>query len=90
LQRAQEQREWENRDEIDSVLDRLHLTPRVLQAIEGDAIAGVRGEMNALVLSLVSQEFEGEAEVNEGRESGGYLEDPQKAGSRWEKLTKTG
>jgi hypothetical protein len=71
LQRAQEQREWENRDEIDSVLDRLHLTPRVLQAIEGDAIAGVRGEMNALVLSLVSQEFEGEAEVNEGRESGG-------------------
>jgi hypothetical protein len=36
--------------------------------IEGDAIAGVRGEMNALVESLVSQDFMGEAEVNE-RES---------------------
>jgi hypothetical protein len=65
LQRAQEQREWENRDEIDSVFDRVHLTPRVLQMIEGDAIAGVKGEMNALVGSLVSQEFVGEAEVNE-------------------------
>jgi hypothetical protein len=32
--------------------------------IEGDAIAGVRGEMNALVESLVSQDFVGEAEVN--------------------------
>jgi hypothetical protein len=49
LQRAQEQREWENRDEIDSEFDRVHLTPRVLQMIEGDAIAGVKGEMNALV-----------------------------------------
>jgi hypothetical protein len=36
--------------------------------IEGDAIAGVRGEMNALVESLVSQDFVGEAEVNK-RES---------------------
>ena len=42
-------REWENRDEIDSEFDRVHLTPRVLQMIEGDAIAGVKGEMNALV-----------------------------------------
>jgi hypothetical protein len=33
--------------------------------IEGDAIAGVKGEMNALVGSLVSQDFVGEAEVNE-------------------------
>jgi hypothetical protein len=49
LQRAQEQREWENRDEIDSEFDRVHLTPRALQMIEGDAIAGVKGEMNALV-----------------------------------------
>jgi hypothetical protein len=32
--------------------------------IEGDAITGVRGEMNALVESLVSQDFVGEAEVN--------------------------
>jgi hypothetical protein len=47
-------REWENQDEIDSVLDRLHLTPRILQAIEGDVISGVRYELNALVWSLVS------------------------------------
>jgi hypothetical protein len=32
--------------------------------IEGEAIAGVRGEMNALVESLVSQDFVGEAKVN--------------------------
>ena len=31
--------------------------------IEGDAISGVRGEMNALVESLVSPDFVGEAEV---------------------------
>jgi hypothetical protein len=49
---------------MESVLDRVHLTPRVLQTIEGDVIAGVRGEMNALVESLVSQDFVGEAEVN--------------------------
>jgi hypothetical protein len=49
LQRAQEQREWESRDEIDSEFDRVHLTPRVLQMIEENAIAGVKGEMNALV-----------------------------------------
>jgi hypothetical protein len=49
LQQAQEQREWENRDEIDSEFDRVHLTPRVLQMIEGDPNAGVKGEMNALV-----------------------------------------
>jgi hypothetical protein len=42
-------REWENRDEIHSEFDRVHLTPRVLQMIEGDANAGVKGEMNALV-----------------------------------------
>jgi hypothetical protein len=41
-------RERENLDEINSELDRLHLTPRVLQSIEGDAILGVRG-LNALV-----------------------------------------
>jgi hypothetical protein len=46
------------------VLDRVHLTPRILQAIEGDAIVGVRGEMNALVESLDSQDFVGEVEVN--------------------------
>jgi hypothetical protein len=57
LQWAQEQREWENQDEIDSALDRLHLTPRILQAIEGDAILGVRCEFNALVWSLVSSEI---------------------------------
>jgi hypothetical protein len=53
--------------------------------IEGDAIAGVRGEMNALVESLVYQDFVGEAEVNK-RESvgGGYIKDPPKAGSRWD------
>ena len=42
-------RERENQDEIDSEVDRVHLTPRVLQMIEGDVIAGVKGEMNALV-----------------------------------------
>jgi hypothetical protein len=52
--------------------------------IEGDVIAGVRGEMNALVESLVSQDFVGETEVNK-RECGGYIKDPPKAGSRWEK-----
>jgi hypothetical protein len=57
--------------------------------IEGDAIAGVKGEMNALVGSLVSQDFVGEAEVNEReRECGGYIKDPPKAGSRWEKRSK--
>jgi hypothetical protein len=55
--------------------------------IEGDAIAGVRGEMNALVERLVSQDFVGEAEVNK-RECGGYIKDPPKAGSRWEKRGK--
>jgi hypothetical protein len=70
LQWAQEQREWENQDEIDSVLDRLHLTPRILQAIEGDAILGVRWELNALVWSLVSWEIVERAEVMK-RESGG-------------------
>jgi hypothetical protein len=42
-------KEWENQDEINSELDRLHLTPRVLQTIEGDAISSVRGELNTLV-----------------------------------------
>jgi hypothetical protein len=63
------------------VLDRVHLTPRILQAIEGDAIAGVRGEMNALVESLVSQDFVGEAEVNKRESVRGYIKDPPKAGS---------
>jgi hypothetical protein len=80
-------REMENRDEINSELDRLHLTPRVLQTIEQDAISGVRGELNALVLELVSQEFVERAEVNEDRECEGYIKDPPKAGSRWEKWT---
>jgi hypothetical protein len=70
------------------VLDRLHLTPRILQTIEGDAISGVRGEMNAFVWRLVSQEIMEGAEVNEERECGGYLKDPPKVGSRWEKWTK--
>jgi hypothetical protein len=42
-------RERENRDEITNELDKLYLTPRVLQSIEGDAILGVRGGVNALV-----------------------------------------
>jgi hypothetical protein len=74
------------------VLDRVHLTPRILQAIEGDVIAGVKGEMNALVESLVSQDFVGGAEVNEREREcvRGYIKDPPKAGSRWEKRVKTG
>jgi hypothetical protein len=70
------------------VLDRLHLTPRILQTIEGDAILGVRGELNAFVWRLVSQEIVERAAVNEERECAGYLKDPPKAGSRWEKWTK--
>jgi hypothetical protein len=38
-------------------VDRLHLTLRILQVIEGDAISGVRCELNALVWSLVSWEI---------------------------------
>jgi hypothetical protein len=56
--------------------------------IEGDAIVGVKGEMNALVGSLVSQDFVGEAEVNERESVRGYIKDPPKAGSRWEKRSK--
>jgi hypothetical protein len=56
--------------------------------IEGDAIAGVKGEMNALVGSLVSQDFVGEAEVNERESVRGYIKDPPKAGSGWEKKIK--
>jgi hypothetical protein len=41
-------RDEENRDE-NNELDRLHLTLRVLQSIEGDAILDVRGGLNALV-----------------------------------------
>jgi hypothetical protein len=41
--------------------------------------------MNALVGSLVSQDFVGEAEVNERESVRGYIKDPPKAGSRWEK-----
>jgi hypothetical protein len=59
------------------VLDRVHLTPRILQAIEGDANAGVRGEMNALVESLVSQDFVGEVEVNKRESVGVYKGSPK-------------
>jgi hypothetical protein len=59
------------------MFDRVHLTPRVLQMIEGDAIAGVNGEMNALVGSLVSQDFVGEAEVNERESEGVYKGSPK-------------
>jgi hypothetical protein len=90
LQRAQELREYENRDEINSVFDRVHLTPRVLQMIEGDAIAGVKGEMNALVGSLISQDFVGEAEVNERECVRGYIKDPQKLAAVGRKGVKTG
>jgi hypothetical protein len=83
-------RERENRDEINNELDWLHLTPRVLQTIEGDAISGVRGELNALVWRLVSQEFVERAKVNEERECEGYIKDPPKADGRWEKWTQTG
>jgi hypothetical protein len=49
---------------------------------------GVRGEMNALVESLVSQDFVGETEVNKRESVRGYIKDPPKAGSRWEKRGK--
>ena len=45
--------------------------------IEGDAIAGVKGEMNALVGSLVSQDFVGEAEVNKRESVGVYKGSPK-------------
>jgi hypothetical protein len=79
---SRDEEKRENRDEINSDLDRLHLTPRVLQTIEGDVILGVRGELNALVLELVSQEFVERAEVNEERECEGYIKEPPKAGGR--------
>jgi hypothetical protein len=44
--------------------------------------------MNALVESLVSQDFVGEAEVNERESVRGYIKDPPKASSRWEKRSK--
>jgi hypothetical protein len=68
------------------VLDRVHLTPRVLQKIEGEAIAGVRGEMNALVESLVSQDFVGEAEVNKRECEGVYKGSPKS----WQPLGEKG
>jgi hypothetical protein len=37
---------------------------------------------------LVSQDFVGEAEVNKRESVGGYIKDPPKAGSRWEKRGK--
>jgi hypothetical protein len=37
---------------------------------------------------LVSQEFVERAEVNEERESEGYIKEPSKAGGRWGKQTK--
>jgi hypothetical protein len=45
--------------------------------IEGDAIAGVKGGMNALVGSLVSEDFVGEAEVNERECKGVYKGSPK-------------
>jgi hypothetical protein len=45
--------------------------------IEGDATAGVKGEMNALVGSLISQDFVGEAEVNERESVRGYKGSPK-------------
>jgi hypothetical protein len=83
-------REWENQDEINSELDRLHLTPRVLQTIEGDVNSGVRGEVNALVWRLVSQEIVERAEVNEERECEGYIKDPQKLAAVGKSRLKTG
>jgi hypothetical protein len=71
LQWAQEQREWKNQDEIDNALDQLHLTPRILQAIEGDAISSVRCELNALVWSLFSWEIVERAEVMKRESVGG-------------------
>jgi hypothetical protein len=68
----------------------IHLTPRILQTIEGDTIAGVRGEMNALVESLVSQDFMEEAEVNKRESVMGYIKDPQKLAAVVRKEIKTG
>jgi hypothetical protein len=70
------------------VLDRLHLTPRILQTIEGDVISGVRGELNALVWRLVSQEIVEGAEVNE--EIGGIQRIPQKLAAVGRSGPKTG
>jgi hypothetical protein len=59
--------------------------------IEGDAIAGVRGEMNALVESLVSQDFVGETEVNKReRVWGVYKGSPKSWQPLGEKRVKTG
>jgi hypothetical protein len=54
--------------------------------IDGDAIAGVRGEMNALVESLVSQDFVGEAEVNKRECEGVYKGSPKS----WQPLGEKG
>jgi hypothetical protein len=72
------------------VFDRVHLTPRILQAIQEDAIAGVRGEMNALVESLVSQDFVGDTEVNKRESVGGIQRIPQKLAAIGRKEVKTG
>jgi hypothetical protein len=45
--------------------------------IEEDAIASVKAGMNALVGSLVSQDFVGEAEVNERESVGVYKRSPK-------------
>ena len=57
--------------------------------IEGEAIAGVRGEMNALVGSLVSQDFVGEVEVSE-RECGGVYKGSPKSWQPLGERVKTG
>jgi hypothetical protein len=54
--------------------------------IEGDAIAGVKGEMNALVESLVSQDFVGEAEVHKRESVGVYKGSPKS----WQSLGEKG
>jgi hypothetical protein len=54
--------------------------------IEGDAIAGVRGEMNALVESLVSQDFVAEAGVNKRESVGVYKGSPKS----WQPLGEKG
>jgi hypothetical protein len=46
--------------------------------------------MNALVESLVSQDFVWEAEVNKRESVAGYIKDPQKLAAVWRKEAKTG
>jgi hypothetical protein len=62
-------REGESRERKSTMSSqKLHLTPRILRAIEEDVIWGVRDGVNALVWELVSSKFVGDVEVNEERE----------------------